>query len=163
MALQITAFDVITKNGQTGTVSTGKQFEFNGEPSFDEASSIRSSSSSSSASSSSGSSSSASSSGSRSSSSSSDDSSSSSEDSSSSSDGSSSSSSGGSSSRADGESSSSSDSQVSMLQWINNTAAPHLACSQTSETSIVVPGVLCLYSPKVASPHQGMYGHSSTV
>ena len=61
MALQITAFGVITKSGQTGTVSTGKQFNFNGAPSYNEASSQGESSSSSSASSSSGASASASS------------------------------------------------------------------------------------------------------
>ncbi|KAL3133546.1 expansin [Trebouxia sp. C0009 RCD-2024] len=60
---EITAFGVITKSGQTGTVSTGQQFNFNGPPSYDEASSIGESSSSASASSSSGSSDSDSSSG----------------------------------------------------------------------------------------------------
>lgn len=45
--LQLTAFGVIDKSGQTGNLPTDVQFSFSGPPSFDEASSIRSSDSSS--------------------------------------------------------------------------------------------------------------------
>ncbi|DBA74271.1 hypothetical protein WJX77_004676 [Trebouxia sp. C0004] len=43
---EITAYGVITKSGQTGTVSTNQQFAFNGTPSYSEASSIGSATSS---------------------------------------------------------------------------------------------------------------------